>query len=472
VTSGRRSLRARMVWRVLPPLAATWLIGSAIALSLSWIFAGQAYDRALLENAYAIAANIGARNGQPVLDLTAREIDNLLFDSNEKQYFVVLGAGGHVLAGNAELVSATTTNGPAREFSNGSYRGEPVRLATLRGDRPAPHVVIVGQTTRSRTRLLRAMLLRSIAPQVVLLLLLGAYLWSQIARELAPLTVLQRELDRRDSGDLGPVRLAPMSEDVERLSDAINALLSRIARGVQAQREFAGNVAHDLRTPLAGIRALAEYGLARDDPAIWRQQLASIVASEERASRLVEQLLALALADEARDSIRLEVLAVDELVRRVLLGFMPRADATGADLGATGLDVSVHAWASPALLEGVLINLIDNALRYGRSGDAATITVEVECSGETVEIAVVDQGPGIDPPQRDRQPRRWEHGPSTGEAGAGAGAGLGLAIAVRYAELLQGSLRLEDGPEGRGLRAVLALRASRNVRIAPVEPVV
>jgi two-component system sensor histidine kinase TctE len=314
------------------------------------------------------------------------------------------------------------------------------------------------------------MLLRSIAPQVVLLLLLGAYLWSQIARELAPLTVLQRELDRRDSSDLGPVRLAPMSQDVERLSDAINALLSRIARGVQAQREFAGNVAHDLRTPLAGIRALAEYGLARDDPAIWRQQLASIVASEERASRLVEQLLALALADEARDSIRLEVVAVDELVRRVLLAFMPRADATGTDLGATGLDVSVHAWASPALLEGVLVNLIDNALRYGRSGDTATITVEVECSGDTVGIAVTDQGPGIEPQQRDRQPRRWEHGPSTGEPGAGAG--LGLAIASRYAELLQGSLRLETGPEGRGLRAVLVLRASRNVRIDPAESVV
>ena len=470
MTSGRRSLRARMLWRVLPPLAATWLIGGAIALSLSWIFAGQAFDRALLENAYAIAANIGARDGQAVLDLSAREIDNVLFDRNDKGYFVVLGPGGRVLAGSAELVPATAMDGPVREFSNGSYRGEPVRLATLRSDSPAPHTVIVGQTTTSRTRLLRAMLLRSIAPQIVLLLLLGAYLWSQIARELAPLTVLQRELDRRDSSDLGPVRLATMSQDVERLSDAINALLSRIARGVQAQREFAGNVAHDLRTPLAGIRALAEYGLARDDPAIWRQQLASIVASEERASRLVEQLLALALADEARDSIRLEVVAVDELVRRVLLGFMPRADATGTDLGATGLDVPVHAWASPALLEGVLTNLIDNALRYGRSGDTATVTVEVECSGETVSVAVVDQGPGIDPQQRDRPARRWEHGLSGTEPGSGAG--LGLAIASRYAELLRSHLHLEAGPERRGLRAVLTLRASRNVRIDPVEPVV
>ena len=213
-----------------------------------------------------------------------------------------------------------------------------MRLATLRNDGPPPFFVVVGQTTQSRTQLLRSLLVRSLAPQVLLLLLLGAYLRHQIHRELQPLALLQRELDRRDSSDLGPVALPALSHDVERLRDAVNGLLARIERGVQAQREFAGNVAHDLRTPLAGIRALAEYGLARGDPEISRQQLKSIVASEERASRLVEQLLALALADEARDSVKLEVVQVDELVRRILLGFVPRADAAGVDLGATGLD--------------------------------------------------------------------------------------------------------------------------------------
>ena len=270
--------------------------------------------------------------------------------------------------------------------------------------------------------------------------------------------LLQGELDRRDSSDLGPVELAPLSHDVERLRAAVNSLLARIERGVQAQREFAGNVAHDLRTPLAGIRALAEYGLARGDPEISLQQLRSIVASEERASRLVEQLLALALADEARDSVKLEVVRIDELVRRVVLGFVARADAAGFDLGATGLDAPSSAWASAALLEGALANLIDNAFRYGRGVASATLTVSVVSTAAEVAIAVSDEGPGLAPGQLDRSPRRWEHG--TAAVGPGDGAGLGLAIASRYVDLLGGSLRLETGPDGRGLRAIVTLRAA------------
>jgi two-component system sensor histidine kinase TctE len=454
-----RSLRARMLWRVLLPLAATWLIGSAIALYLAWIFAGRAFDRALLDNAYAIAANIGMRDGEPVLNLSPREVDNVLFDRAEKEYFVVFTEDGQVRAGNADLVAPPQRTSRTPEFSNGTYRGVGLRLATLHAFGPAPFTVVVGQTTQGRTQLLREMLARSVVPQLGLLILLGAYLRHQINRELEPLVLLQRELDRRDSGDLGPVALLPLSHDIERLRDAINSLLARIERGVQAQREFAGNVAHDLRTPLAGIRALAEYGLARGDPAIAQQQLKSIVASEERASRLVEQLLALALADEARDGIKLEVVQVDELVRRVLLGFVPRADAAGVDLGATGLDTPTPAYASVALLEGVLANLIDNALRYGRSGTAATLTVEVTSDQGHVAIAVIDDGAGLDSSRRDLPPRRWQHG--TGGVEPGAGAGLGLAIASRYAELLGGSLRLESGADGRGLRAVVTLRAAR-----------
>ena len=458
MTTRRGSLRSRMLWRVLVPLAATWLVGSAIALSLAWIFAGRAFDQALLDNAYAIAANIGLRDGNLVLNLSPREVDNVLFDRAEKEYFVVFQADGKVLAGNPELTPPPLRNGRPPDFSNGTYRGDRLRLATLHGDGPPSFDVVVGQTTQSRTQLLRGLLVRSVAPQLLLLLLLGAYLRHQINRELEPLVLLQGELDRRDSSDLGPVELTPLSHDVERLRNAVNSLLARIDRGVQAQREFAGNVAHDLRTPLAGIRALAEYGLARGDPEISRQQLKSIVASEERASRLVEQLLALALADEARDSVKLEVVRVDELVRRIVLGFVARADAAGFDLGATGLDAPAAAWASTALLEGALANLIDNALRYGRGSTAATLTVSVTSTSDEVAIAVVDEGPGIDERQRERSPRRWEHG--TADVVLGNGAGLGLAIASRYVDLLGGSLRLEAGPQDRGLRAVVTLRAA------------
>ena len=452
------TLRSRMLWRVLLPLAATWSVGSAVAFYLSWELAGRAFDRAMLDDAYAIAANVVERDGALLLNLSEHEIDNVLFDRDEKEYFAIYGSDRKLVAGTPRLPLSTLGDNRATTFWDGSLDGTTLRIARLNTEGTRPFSVIIGQTTSSRATLLSGLLVRSIAPQLALLLLLGIYLGRQISRELEPLRHLHHELDRRHSSDLDPIVLQPQSEDVQRLRDAVNALLSRIEGGVQAQREFAGSVAHELRTPLAGIRALVEYGLAHDDAAIWRQQLQSIATSEERASRLVDQLLALALADEARDSVRLEPVRVDELVRRMLLAFVPRADAEGVDLGAEGLDVATTVRAAPVLLEGVLANLIDNALRYGKGRAPAMLTVEVERQAGRVDISVVDSGPGLDAGQRESLRQRW----TQGLAGVrlGAGAGLGLAIASRYVSLMGGELLLEAGPGGSGLRAVVRLQSA------------
>ena len=152
------------------------------------------------------------------------------------------------------------------------------------------------------------------------------------------------------------------------------------------------------------------------------------------------------------------MLRVDDAVRRILLGFVERADAAGVDLGAAGLDEPVSARGAPVLLEGVLSNLIDNALRYGRGSEAPAVTVTVGREAGDVVVSVADNGPGLEPAQRDSLARRW----AMGAAGIalGAGAGLGLAIASRYASLMGGSLVLGAGPEGRGLCATLRLVAA------------
>jgi len=450
----KRSLRSRLLVRVLLPLAATWSIGSAVAFSLSWALAGRAFDRALLDDAYVIAASVVERDGTLQLALTQHEVGTILFDREDKESFAVVDASGRVVASNLDfgaLPAAVLADG--KVFHEAVVEGDKVRIATLRGQGARPFAVVVAQTTHARTTLLLGLLARSLLPQVALLLLLGWVLWRQIRQELTPLGELQRALERRHSSDLDPITGEAGSSDVEKLRDAVNALLARVGLGVQAQREFAGNVAHDLRTPLAGIRALAEYGLAQTDPRAWRRQLERIVESEARASRLVDQLLALALADEARDSVKLTPLRVDELVRDVVVSFVGRADAAGVDLEAEGLDAPVVALASPTLLEGVLTNLIDNALRYGSGGTPATLQVAVERHAGRVRIAVTDTGPGLDPHQRERIVERWAQGSAGVQLGAGVG--LGLAIASRYAELMNGTLTLDAGRGGRGLSATL-----------------
>jgi two-component system sensor histidine kinase TctE len=244
---------------------------------------------------------------------------------------------------------------------------------------------------------------------------------------------------------------------VQRLGQAINALLGRIAASVQAQREFSGNVAHELRTPLAGIRALADYGLRHSDPQVWREQLQGIAQSQERASHLIDQLLALALADEAKQTLQSTVVSLDTLVREAVLRYLPKADAVGVDLGATGIDHAVMVQGNAALMEGILNNLIDNALRYGRAANGEShITVSVAQSETSVTLSVTDNGAGVPMEKLQQISQRWVQG-AAGEA-LKAGVGLGLAIVGTYAKLLGARVALKSAhPHGLCIRVVFEM---------------
>lgn len=450
------SLRSRLVRHVMGPLALTWLLGTGVALGVATYFTRQAFDRSLLDDAYSLAFNVRrAADGGLDLVLTAHEIQHLLFDQSEEVFFAVYRQDGSLLAGHAGLrpsVAQDPASGLGFEFSAMTFQGKHLHSVTLQPRDDRPFQVVIAQTTRSRDRLLKRLLLFSLAPQIGLLLLLALWLRRAIQQELTPLTQVQHSLAQRDVHDLSPMTLQHSSRDLQALTQSLNDLFERIAQGVQAQREFSGNVAHELRTPLAGIRALAEYGLSQTSPERWRQQLQRIVASESRASHLVNQLLALALVAEARSGLPLVKLDLCALARDVLLRYLPKADAAGADLGAQGLDQPCWVQANSTLVEGALINLLDNALRYGRPTEAQSaaaphrITLELRHQPMTatapacVDLCVLDQGPGMSQSQREQLMQRW----AQGEAGLrqALGAGLGLAIVAQYARAMQASLLL------------------------------
>ena len=449
------------------PLAVTWALGAAIAVFVGDEFTEQAFDSALLDDAYAVSTNVRESAEGLDLGLTDDALDAVLFDQSETMYFAVLRDDGSVLAGQAGLRTATAPIGSApHAFSNIVVDGQRVRAVRLQHREEPAFSVVIAQTTSNRTRLLLRLVAYAVTPQLMLLLLVGWGLRRTIQHDLAPLAALQRTLEQRDAGDLKPlppelIRHAN-SREVERLGTAIDSLLGRVGDGVRAQREFAGNVAHELRTPLAGIRALAEYGLAQTDPVLQREQLQAIVLAQGRASHLVDQLLALALADESRGNLKLEPVALDAVARDVVLHFMVRADQAGIDLGAQGLEQTVRVPANAALVEAMLTNLIDNALRYGRdaSGRASVITVALELDAAEVRLSVTDNGPGLTPAERQSLLQRWAQG-STGER-LGEGAGLGLAIVARYAELLQARFELGDGPGGIGVSASIVFASPAN----------
>jgi len=437
--ANKPSLRNRLLRHVLLPLAATWLLGAALMVGIASYFAQQAFDRALLDDAYLVASHVrpsadGAA-GSMELSLSAQEMGTVLFDQSESLFFSVLRPDGSLLAGHPGLRPERLQVNQKPSFQSITYQNRTLRSVTVHRQQPADFYVVMAQTTTSRDRLLQQLLAFSIIPQVLLLVMLAAWLQRAIEDDLTPLAALEEAVGQRDARDLTPVPVTATTRDVQRLGQAINALLGRIAYSVQAQREFSGNVAHELRTPLAGIRALADYGLRQNDPQIWREQLQGIAHSQERASHLVDQLLALALADEAKQTFKNTPVALDALVGDAVLRFLTRADTAGVDLGAKGIDHTVTVLGNAALIEGILNNLIDNALRYGRADNGEShITVSVEQTYQHVMLSVTDNGMGVPSDTLQQISQRWVQG-AAGES-LKAGLGLGLAIVSTYAKLL------------------------------------
>jgi len=454
--SGQPSLRQRLLQHVIVPLALTWLLGGVIALSVAHYFTQQAFDRALVDDAYAVATHVrNAEDGGLTLGLTAAEMRTVLFDRDESMYFAVYLADGRLLAGHPGLRLPSLPDKHPPQFSEQHFQNKRLRVVVVARQQPVPFKVVVGQTTLSRSSQFDRLLFFSVAPQLLLLVFLALALRRSIQQDVQPLLDLEQAVARRDAHDLTPVPVSARTRDVQRLAQAINDLLGRVSQTVRSQQEFAGNVAHELRTPLAGIRALAEYGLSHPDPQVWQAQLRSIVHNQARASHLIDQLLALALAQEAREVLPPEPLALDALVREALLRHWSRAEALGVDLGGQGLEQTHTVLAQQALVEGMLDNLIDNALRYGRPADGSTpqVTVALRAEGDQVMLSVSDNGPGLSPQARAQCLRRWAQG-ALGQA-LGEGTGLGLAIVAEYARISGARLALGEGPTGSGLAVSL-----------------
>ena len=435
------SLRNRLLRHVLLPLAGTWLLGSALVVAVAAYFTQQAYDRALLDDAYLVASHVRGNSdtGELELSLSTQEMRTVLFDQSEVLFFAVLRPDGSLLAGHAGLHVDPLGESKGPAFQSLDYQNRNLRRVTIHRQQPAEFYVVMAQTTTSRDRLIQRLLVFSIAPQILLLIFLATWLQRAIEEDLEPLAALEKGLEQRDARDLTPVPVSASTRDIQRLGQAINALLGRIADSVRAQREFSGNVAHELRTPLAGIRALADYGLRQNEPRIWREQLEGIAQSQERASHLVDQLLALALADEAQQTLEQTPIAIDALVREAVLRFLARADATGVDLGANDAEKTTVVLGNGALTEGILNNLLDNAFRYGRAQEQPSrITVSLKENLQSVVLSVVDNGPGVSSAQLQKLSKRWAQG-AAGEA-LKEGSGLGLAIVKSYVSLMDAKL--------------------------------
>ena len=284
---------------------------------------------------------------------------------------------------------------------------------------------------------------------------LALAIWIAVAWGLRPLGAFARLLAARDPADLEPIDAGRAPDEIRPLAAALNDLLVRMAALLERERRFTADAAHELRTPLAAIRAHAE--LARDarDPEAQALAAGRVVEATGRAARLVEQLLLLARLDAELGLPATMPVRLADIAAAAVADAAPRAAEKGIDLGmAEDTDRAARVAGDADLLAALARNLVDNAVRYTPAG--GRVDVAVRRAEGRWRLEVIDTGPGIPPAERTRVPGRFHRIAGSGEEGSG----LGLSIVARIAELHGATLALADGPGGRGLAATVTFPAA------------
>ena len=293
------------------------------------------------------------------------------------------------MAGDAELAAPLDERQAADEvqFRDDTVHNDPVRVAYLWVGTPAGAnsgvLVQVAETFDKRSRLATDIIKGVILPQFVILPLAVLLVWFALARGIAPLNTLQQRIRRRESQDLSPIDEHDVPEEVAPLVRSINDLLARLDHTMGAQKHFLADAAHQMKTPLAGLRMQAELAQreidAGGDPQSIKRSLKQIARSSQSAAHLVNQLLAMARAEDTEQARRPQEVPIVKLAREVVRDFVPRAMDKRIDLGYEGPDADPPApriVGQPVLVRELIRNLVDNALQYTPAGGTVTVRID------------------------------------------------------------------------------------------------
>ncbi|MCP3871440.1 MAG: sensor histidine kinase [Gammaproteobacteria bacterium] len=452
--------RAPHTWSIRRRVLGWLLAGMALVFSANLISsyygnreaADSAYDRLLLASASAIAERMAVREKGLWVDIPYAALNMLASTAQDRVFYGISAPDGTVVTGYEDLPSppssAHVVNPSKPLFYDAVYKGAPVRVVSLRafviGNTLSGFASIrVAQTRGEREALALSLLKQSAIWTLVIAVSGGIAVWLGISRGLRPLDRLGEALGRRSPDDVRPV-LHDVPAEFKPLVAAINSMLMRIDDGISAMRRFISDASHQLKTPLAGLQVQTEMALREKDPDNILDSLDKINVSVKRTGRLAKQLLSHARAVEPSRGFKGVDLA--RMARETVSLMTPQALSRGIDLGYEGVDTAIVS-GDATLLGEMIMNLIDNALRYPPRGALVTLTVT---SGENPVLTVDDSGPGIPPDNRKEVFERFVRLQDTPQEGCG----LGLAIVQEIGTAHHARVSLEDSPSG-GLRVLI-----------------
>jgi two-component system, OmpR family, sensor histidine kinase TctE len=447
-----RSLRSGLTLRVLAVALLLLVLDGIYCYALSAHFANLAYDRWLIDDAGSLTQALSVTNGRASVVLPRVALAIFKFDDYDQTSYRVSTADGRVLANDGALPDVAPGADGKPLLTSMTIAGVPMRIVATQvrvpGSAEVVHLV-VGETVNKRATLLSEILLEMALPQLGLLL--GALLFVRFAvdRGLRPLTVLTAAIEARGHDRLTPVSEEGLPWEARILVGRINDLLGRLEQTITTQRRFVADAAHQLRTPLAAVSLHAERAQRSPDSESRNQALRSLQTSIVRAARITQQLLALARSGpEAAVTRTLSRLDLTALARTAGENWIGPALARHIDFGFVAPEHPVMIQAHAGLLEELLNNLIDNALRYCPEGASVTVTV---LAAAFPELSVTDDGPGVAESERERIFERFHRG-ATEDA---EGCGLGLAIVREIATVHGATVEAQPGRDGRGTSFVV-----------------
>lgn len=433
------SLQGRLLVLVIGVVVGVWIV----TVAMTWFDARHELDE-LLDSHLAQAAAL-------LVVQQAREIDDehgldapTLHRYAPKVAFQVFHEGR--LALRSANAPATPMIRSGRDFKTG--------FATVQIDDTAWRVfsahgaerdvqVFVGERIQSRTAILWAVLRSTLWPMALALPLLALAAWWAVYSGVAPLRRLGRTLAQRQPQALQPVALDGVTSEMAPMVHALNNLFERIGTLMESERRFTADAAHELRTPIAAIRAQAQVAMGASDDALRQHALQSTLDGCDRAARLMAQLLTLSRL-EAVEAPAMTTVDLGVLTQRVVAEIAPKAIGKSQEIEfeATGR-CSIRG--DETLLAILVRNLVDNAVRY--SPPSTRIKVAVQQKAGHVVLRVEDNGPGLNEDDRRRLGERFFRVPGNNESGSG----LGWSIARRIAAVHKLDVQVENSTEAGGL---------------------
>lgn len=436
------SLRSSLMGRLLWPMLALSLLGGAVSYVLALRFADETYDQWLLDSARSLSQQVEVADNRVRLDLPRSAMNMLVWDAYDTVLFRVDSSLSGLIGGERVLPPPPADDRIIHFYEvrrNGvDMRAVRVLLKQVVGDEDVS--VTVAETLNKRRRLADRILIAVLVPEALLIALTLLLVRSGVSRGLTPISTLEANVKARRADDLTPLPDAAAPGELLPFTQAINDLLARLALAMGAQRRFIADAAHQLRTPLAALKVEVEHAVRETDPQRHAAALASLRNGIDRVSRLSNQLLLLARAEQGLGATSTRTtLDLRELAYEVASTWIPRALASKVDLGFEGDEHALLVGGDKVLLGEMLNNLIDNALRY--AGDGSRITVRV---GAGPVLEVEDNGPGIPQAEREVALGRFNRLPGS----PGDGSGLGLAIVRDIAAAHDAQVELDDAAGG------------------------